>query len=544
MNLPSLRIFLLVALLLTRSTAAGANSAPEEPILGMYVHQHWAYNHPYAARTWTQEDWEGYLRGIRDLGYNTVVIWPVLETVPQPLTESDAANLQKIAKVIEHAQERLRMKVYIVLCPNVSAKDHIARQYTFEKRPFFRTDDRVDPGDPVAFGKLMAWRERLMRPLAHANGIFVIDSDPGGYPGSTLLEFVYILGAHRRMLDRLRPGMELVYWAAHGWESYGKFYSTAETKYLGKNPDENRETIKLIARQPLEPWLVASARGPDLADSIGFGSKVVAFNYGAIEYEPAFPFTVFGQERTRKGGADRGPRGVIGNSQTHCVQLPNAFAFARAARDQPTERTDYVAFANRLIPGHGDMIVQGWEALQGSDAERIEDVARALELLQRDALPAGTLDGLLFGNPSRFVGDLVLQLRATAGLHRFRESLRGEPRDERQVAAGFRVFVDAVSDWQARHGYSNHWRWPAMQEALSMLHSAPIDATLRTLSWVSEEGETPFDRVKNGLARLEDYTPRLLEAMRQELAAMESRLDKANLTRERERERPARGAEP
>src|SRR2546423_1870960 len=32
----------------------------EEKMVGMYIHQHWPYNHPYCARTWTVEDWRGY----------------------------------------------------------------------------------------------------------------------------------------------------------------------------------------------------------------------------------------------------------------------------------------------------------------------------------------------------------------------------------------------------------------------------------------------------------------------------------------------------
>ncbi len=493
-----------------------------EKMLGMYVHQHWAYNHPYAARTWTLSDWEGYLEGIQRLGYNTVLIWPVLETMPDPLTPSDRENLQKIAAVIDHAHQKLGMRVNIVLCPNVSPKSEIARRYTFQQRPFFLTDDRVDPGDPVAFGKLMAWREELFRPLAKADGLFIIDSDPGGYPGSTMMEFVYILGAHRRMLDRLRPGIELIYWAAHGWESYGKFYSTADTKYLGRNTDEQRETIQLLARQSYEPWIIASARGPDLADAIGFRGRVVAFNYGAIEYEPAFPMTVFGEERTITGGKRAGPLGVIGNSQTHCVQLPNAFAFSRAARGMGVEKDDYIAFANDLIQGLGSEIYEGWAALPGNDPARMEQAAGALAAAAAKSLPTGPLKGLLFGNPERFLYDLVLQLRATAALRKFGTALNSPARDLREVRETFRIFLTAIEAWQSRHGYSNHWRWVPMQEALAKLNSPVVNETLKTLSWVSEEGPTPFDRVKNGLARLETYTPRLLAAMRQALAEMDA----------------------
>ena len=36
-----------------------ANKQIQRDVLGMYVHEGWPYNHPYAARTWTVEDWRG-----------------------------------------------------------------------------------------------------------------------------------------------------------------------------------------------------------------------------------------------------------------------------------------------------------------------------------------------------------------------------------------------------------------------------------------------------------------------------------------------------
>src|ERR1700749_4031321 len=77
--------------------AGGANGK----VVGMYIHQHWPYKHPYAARTWTLEDYRGYARGLKQLGFNTLVIWPLLETMPDPLTPSDRAQLNTISKVID-----------------------------------------------------------------------------------------------------------------------------------------------------------------------------------------------------------------------------------------------------------------------------------------------------------------------------------------------------------------------------------------------------------------------------------------------------------
>jgi hypothetical protein len=81
-------------------SCAAAEDLPGN-LVGMYIHQHWPYNYPYAARTWQVEDYRGYCGGLKALGYNAVMIWPVLETMPSPLTSSDRACLKKIAAVID-----------------------------------------------------------------------------------------------------------------------------------------------------------------------------------------------------------------------------------------------------------------------------------------------------------------------------------------------------------------------------------------------------------------------------------------------------------
>jgi len=512
------RTILLLLVIATFCVPKTTMAQKNEKMLGIYVHQHWSYNHPYAARTWTLDDWTGYLDGVKKLGYNSVLIWPMLETIPDPMTPSDQANLDKISKVIDIAKKQFKLNVSIVFCPNISPKSEIGRKYTFEERPFFHTDDRVDPGDPVAFGKLMAWREKLFRPLANADGLFIIDSDPGGYPGSTNLEFAYILTAHRRMLDRLRPGIEIYYWAHFGWESYCRFYSTGEL--VQGRPEEVQEAMKLIDKQHIEPWAVASSGfGPHVGDSIDMGDRVVAFNYGAIEGEPSFPLTLYGGDRAYNGGKDAGQRGVFGNVQSHCLQLPNTFAFSRGAQGLPTDKADYIAFANELIKGKGAVIVEGWEALQGEDSKRMDRAAKQLTALLKKPLELGEFRGLLFGDGKRFVEDLVIQLQVLSSLQQFNYAVNHYPKTDKQVRETFEKFVGHIEIWQKRHGYSNHWYWPTMIEALKKLDAEPINETMATLTWLSEEGETPFEKVKNGLARLEDYSPRLIAAMKQTLAA-------------------------
>ena len=117
----------LIAALANVGAASTAEHLPGN-LVGMYIHQHWPYNYPYAARTWKVEDYRGYCGGLKALGYNSVMIWPVLETMPSPLTRSDRASLKKIGAVIDMLHRELGMRVYIALCPNVGAKDEEARK--------------------------------------------------------------------------------------------------------------------------------------------------------------------------------------------------------------------------------------------------------------------------------------------------------------------------------------------------------------------------------------------------------------------------------
>ena len=88
--------------------------------------------------------------------------------------------------------------------------------------------------------------------------------------------------------------------------------------------------------------------------------------------------TNFGGKAAYEGGSEPGPRGVMGNAQTHCVQLPNTFAFSRGAEGKSLTEADYVLFANDLIPGRGRLIVNGWQALSGKDPIKMRGAAKEL----------------------------------------------------------------------------------------------------------------------------------------------------------------------
>src|SRR2546430_16384622 len=181
---------------------------------------------------------------------------------------------------------------------------------------------------------------------------------------------------------------------------------------MGTDAEHEDALAKLEKINP-EPWgLAGGQRHPFKTPKLA--SRVIAFNYGRIEGEPSFPMTNFGGTNAYDGARSEAPRGVMGNAQTHCVQLPNTFAFVRGALGLPVTDDDYLRFAEDLIPGQGAVIFRGWRALPGRDSGEMSAAAAALERAAAGRPAGGKLKGLLFGSPERFLTDLVLMLRQRA----------------------------------------------------------------------------------------------------------------------------------
>jgi hypothetical protein len=507
-----------------RSGEATADSPDDKKLIGMYVHECWVYNHPYATRTWTDDDWHGYLDGLHRLGFNLVSIWPLLETMPDPLTPSDRAKLDQHRRVIDMAHREFGMKVWIVLCPNIVSNDGYARRATFENRSYFGSDLWVDPADRRAMDGMMTRREPLLKPLAAMDGLVIIDSDPGGYPNSSNMEFVDLLVRHRHLLDQLRPGaIELVYWIWSGWKACGRYYVTGNP-IEGTEP-EFLETLSLLKERNPEPW--GLARGFEYAKKLGLESRVINFNYGAVELEPSFPMTNFGSHRggdPYKSGQEQSPRGTQANAQTPCAQLPATFAFARGARGLPLTDSDYLDFADDLIEGHGRPIVSAWQALGAMESERIKGCAADLAPLVKAKLEPGPLRGLLLGSANRFVKDLYAMLRLKATCL----DLAAAADQNRDLFKPLAEFLSWLERWQAITGYEAWWGTLGgcdVNPALQKLNVPLLADFFRNmgLSYLKTGAGAPYERIAAGQFQNETETLRLIRVLRQTLWEIDPR---------------------
>jgi hypothetical protein len=481
-------------------------------MLGMYVHTHWGYRRPYAARTWTLADWDGFLDGLAKLGYDMVMVWPLFDCMPAEPTPSDRDYLATLARAIDRAQVAHGMRVALVSCPNTIGNAEAAR-YTYQERPYFVCEQKVNPKSAVEVEAFLAGRRRQFAAVAHADALAIIDSDPGGYIGSTRDEFVSLVKGQVEAFRSFNPKAEFIYWMLAGWENYNRFWAKAVANpdaaahmWSDWTADEFPETLALMQRDIPEPWSALSLRAEhdQALTSLSLDAKNMWFPYGVIEGEPVFPLmrsvpeSVAGYLTAER--LQQHSRGVMANAQTHCLQLPHIYLFAHIARGGTLQTADFGAFAERLLPGLSEPIVAAWGALDSQDPDRQRRCAAAIRLATPPSPRVGDLAGLLFGSATRFLDDLCanLELRATlVDLNRAVAAGTAVPAAIGQALARLRAYG-------ARTGFVDAYGGPLyteLNEALAKLHDPGLDHVLQDFHRWGDP------RLRNGIF------PRLLDAM-------------------------------
>ncbi len=485
-------------------------------MLGMYVHTHWGYNRPYAARAWTVADWADYLEGLSRLGYDTLKVWPQIDTMPATPTASDAAYLRTLAEAVDIAHGRHGMKVILTLTANCMGNARAA-QYPFASRPYFLCERKVDPRDTAEVQALLAQRRNALAPLRNADAIAVIDSDPGGFIGSTNEEFVMLCVEQARVFRELNPAGEFVYWMLAGWETYCAFWQAQQDHAEARpnlwdyqKPEEFDVILGLMKMRLPEPWWLTCwlPAHEGAVDRQGLRDKAMYYPYGVVEGEPTFPLTVCGGlgQALAAGQRGRHPRGVMANAQTHCLQLPHTFWFAAVARQEVAsvrefpDETTLAAFAARLLPSLAAPIAAAWNAVEAREPALQWRAAAALRKAAAGDLATGDLAGLLFGDPRRFLVDLAMNLEVRAALTELGTAIEKGA----AVKAKMREVLGRLLPYQRRIGFVDAYGGPLyslLNEPLKRLNDPALDAVLRDF----DDWHRPA--VRNGIV------PRLLDAM-------------------------------
>lgn len=446
-------------------------SRREEPFFvrrGMYAHQHWAYAHPYALRTWTFDHWRAYVDLLAYMKINLFCIWSMAGILPNPLSQADRAYLENYHRVIDYAKNRRGMEVFIGECANNVAETDGG--VPVQQRHYFDVEVLKDPSDAAQLQDIMDNRRNLYEVASNADGYWIIDSDPGGFEGSPESEFVDIMVGNRELIDRHTDkgrNARLAYWMWMGWG-------------MGRPMDERQRivarTTELMRDRLREPWVLFACWPThlDAACDLGYIDKSIFFPYSIIEDEPSPPTTRLRFDEMYRQLSDAistwGIRGAMGNAQTPLVQLPNIFFFAEMAwNGLPPEEppaSEIVSLLARLIaPEIAEELADGWLALSDRNAGSAFACAAKLETMAKAGAPRpGVLGMCYFPGVERLVSDLALQVRTHGEAMRLCDTLAaGAP--EEQIREALLSYYDAALTWHATHDFRRyHCYGPDLQE--------------------------------------------------------------------------------
>jgi len=458
-------ITILAAMLATTTVAHAAEQpktikADETPPqrIGLYLHACWAYRYPFAVRTWRRADYDAMFQLLRHMGYDAVMLWPVLETVPAPLSAADRATLGEFRAIVNDARRR-GLETWLTQCAALTCKPEIA-SIPWPRRSLYgglaQTVRLDEPGQAEPY---FQHRAALMKILNNADGYVTIDGDPGGYAGATPDVFLEVFRRDRRAIDRFGThprAQKLIPWIWCGWGTKGVWVEPIEPFVAA--------SLETLEKGMPEPWELLPGRSREghandrlnveLARKAGLFPRSTLFLYEAIEYEPSIPAAVLQFDEIRaamKKELELAPaaKGWFGNVQTPVMVLPNVYFFARAAREPSyLDRSDEDVLTDfaEFLGGPPDLLAPAWSCLRlGLDQLPID----LPERLRRVKL-SGRAAAFLPGGATQYLDLLARQVDARLRLLR---ACGRPPETERETVTAVVEGTAALVDWWKTHRY-------------------------------------------------------------------------------------------
>lgn len=468
----------------------------------------WPLNYPYSFRGWSEKNWQHYLDILAYQGVNLFYLWPFIEIMPVPLSLEDQAYLEECRRVVDYAQKKHGMEVWIMQCTNRVAKDRCGVADP-RVRPYWRpTQEDLNPGKPEDFQAILASREAMYRIINNADGVCNIDSDPGFCPDSPASDYIKVLQACRTLLDRHNihgKQTKLISWMLWGWGRKQK----VQIEGLA---DHQRVFLHAVKQGLPEPLWLISGQFPEylpICRKEGLISKTLYLPYGAIEFEPAYPRTTVQVDAIRNmfNGTDaKSPdiAGIMGNVQTPLLQFPNLFYFTSVWCDSSyrdrSERDVMLELAGDLYPDHQQLLADCYLALKEPDPAKIEPLAGRLNkvLLENNFGRLGVFGRKLFPDHRIVATSLLLQLRLRAAQERLLHDVTPTtPKAEcvRLVSDYF----DAYLSWDLAHGWHGLWNWQVWPLGDDNLPNA-IAQSLRKALTTDADIEACFDEVARAVS--------------------------------------------
>jgi hypothetical protein len=455
---------LIVAAILLVSTfplhSFGAETTAPAPFKrrGFYLHGCWAFNYPFAIRTWKRDDYDHMFQLLKALGFNTVMLWPVLEAVPPPLSKEDADAVRVFRPIIDDGRKR-QLDVWLTQCAAVTSRQEI-RAHPWMERSFYPFMQTVKIDDSENCAAYLKHRASLLKILNNADAYITIDGDPGGYPDAKAPEFVRVLKSDRETINAHgeRPKeQKIVPWIWAGWGS----------KRMWNEPLEPlvEPVLSELKKEMIEPWEMLPGRSIRegwangrtnvvLTEKAGLMDRSTLLFYEIIEFEPTPPAAVlqfddirrvFKQELQFAATA----RGCFGNAQQPIIVLPNLYLFARIASDptyiQKSDEDVLKDFAE-FLGGPAELLVPAWSCLRLG----LDKMPKDLPTKLREATLKSDAAQHLPGGPKMYLEILAQQVDAR------QKVLRAVEVPAESDAAAVPRIVDAVEgivSWWKMHGY-------------------------------------------------------------------------------------------
>ncbi len=430
---------------------------------GFYLHACWKFNYPFAVRSWSRADYQAMFKLLRCLEMDRVMLWPMIEAAPPPLSREDAAQLANFTEIIADAQE-LGLECWIVSAPNLSSREDI-RDLPLPERHLYphMVAYRFDQADQ--YRAYTAHLEQLLAVVNNADGYVFIDGDPGGYPGAKPGDYLRLLQDARQIVNRVGKDpsrQKVIPWIWCGWG----------TDWVSQGPwkPELRPLVEpvlhLLKEHPLEePWELLPGRSIregwangrlnfEMTEEAGLIGRSTLMTYEIIEFEPTPPAVVLQfedirrvirQEQRYAGQA----RGIFGNTQQPVMSLPNLFYFSRCTRDPAcldwSDQQVLKALAD-FLGGAVEPLSSAWRCLQAGLDDLSPDLPDRIRSVQLKSEAAQYLPG----GQARYLEILAALVEVRLAVLK---AVSSAPVSDADAVNRLTRAINALNQWWQRHGY-------------------------------------------------------------------------------------------
>ena len=391
----------------------------------------WPLKYPYSFRVWKEADWMRFIDMAWVQRINLFYLWPFMEIIPLPLSSEDRSYLQEVRRVVDYAQNKRGMEVWIFQSANrigvsdCSSVDPRERPYWVMGKSGTSSGCQQDmnPANATQFAQIISHFQAFYEIVDNADSYNFIDSDPGGWPGSPLSEQMQIFDGARTLLDKYSVQGEqtkLADWMWHGWGNpkSAKLADFWQTK-----------TIANFQQNLAGPWQLVAGMSLDLAAAENRSVLVntTFLQYNAIEAEPSVPGTNLLNDHSGANPvkqmletADQYPAlgGIMGNNMIPCIQLPRTFYFSGAAWNcsyaNTSEEELLLELGRQLYPDHAALVQSAFLALAEVDAGTVNASLTGISQLlssPEDVRP-GLMGRFVFPDKMAIAANLQLQLAA------------------------------------------------------------------------------------------------------------------------------------